>query len=558
MKKVVYQGKQVTLADKEFLASGGQGDIYLHGGVVYKIYHDAMPADLVDKITELTVLDRPNIIRPLGVVYSAISQEPIGYTMDYADNTVGMPLLFTTSYISRNNIQLKDTEDLIASMADTTSFIHSKGILLVDGNEFNYLVDKATYKKPYFIDVDSYATQKHPATVIMPSVRDYASSGFSTLTDWYSFGVVTFQLFTGIHPYKGKHPTLKSIEDRCKHHVSVFNKDVSTPAAVRDFNSIPANYKTWYENLFEKGQRTPPPNMVSAVQMRTKRKYVSTSFNIEKVLACDSTIHSVEWIFGNQVIITEKSIYINGKQHSRHHNHSVVTASPTGVLFEAWYDTQFHYWDILRGLDHVEDYRADQWFSIEGRLYSLYENQLFEIEVRTIGSGQQLAALVIHTQPIYQQSSQIFSNVIYTNLFGISYFYIPSRKAVRIYQEVALEGFKILDAKFEKDQLLIIAIDTKGKMGQVGAAKRVRVDVEAPMHIEVTDIDIQETNVTVLSNGVSIVYDSLEDEIDISRVASEDHKIIQNAGLPHALSLVNNGTQAHYFVDDTLYKFSVK
>jgi DNA-binding helix-hairpin-helix protein with protein kinase domain len=123
MKKCVYRGKQVTLTDREFLASGGEGDCYYHAGQIFKIYHNALRPDFVQKIGELSVLDHPNIIRPLGIVYGAITNEPIGYVMDYADNTASLPLLFTTSYIMRNNISLQTTQQLVQQMMETIEFI---------------------------------------------------------------------------------------------------------------------------------------------------------------------------------------------------------------------------------------------------------------------------------------------------------------------------------------------------------------------------------------------------------------------------------------------------
>ncbi len=185
MQKVIHKGKQVILKDSEFLAAGGQGSCYLHAGLVFKIYSNPLQADLVDKLTELSCLDRPNILRPLDILYD-VNNRAIGCTMAFADNTGGLPLLFTTSFITRNNISLQDTQQLIENMAETIRFIHSKGIIDADNNEFNQLIDKNGFRKSYFIDTDGYATRNHPATVIMPSIRDYTTKSFNELTSWYA------------------------------------------------------------------------------------------------------------------------------------------------------------------------------------------------------------------------------------------------------------------------------------------------------------------------------------------------------------------------------------
>ncbi len=552
MQKVIYKGKQITLSDREFLASGGQGSCYLHNGLVFKVYFDKLDSQYVDKLRELMILDHPNILRPLDILYDTNNQA-IGFTLNYADNTVGLPLLFTTSFITRNNIALSDTQKLIENMSGTMQFVHSKGILDVDNNEFNQLIDKNGFRRSYFIDTDGYATKNHPATVIMPSIRDYTSNTFSKETSYYAFGVITFQLFTGIHPYKGKHPTLKTIEERCKHHVSVFNKDVGTPPSVRDFANIPSNYLDWYKDLFEKGLRTPPPAIVSAPQMRTKKKYVSVAFNIEKLFTADEPIKAVEWLYGNQVIMTENFIYVNGKKFDRHHKYSVVTVSTEGALHEVWFDdTGMYYRDILRTLDHKTDsFRASKWFTVDGRLYTIYEGQMFEIGIKSAIT----TPYIVHTQPIHEQSAQTFSGVVYANIFGKAYFYIPcAPKSVNVYQQPVLDGKRVIDAKYDREQLSVIAAEPDGTIKRW----RMAVTGDGSLQIEAEDVGMQETNTTVLSNGISITYDSVEDQIDIAPVGQINHKIIRDAGIPSSASLVSTGTTAHYFVDDSLYKFSVK
>lgn len=556
MQKVVYRGKQVTLTDREFLASGGQGSCYLHNGLVFKVYFNTLDSTYVSKLQELMILDHPNILRPLDILYNTNNQA-IGFTLNYADNTVGLPLLFTTSFITRNNISLLDTQQLVSDMANTMKFVHSKGILDVDNNEFNQLIDKNGFRRSYFIDTDGYATKNHPATVIMPSIRDYTTTTFSKETSYYAYAVLTFQLFTGIHPYKGKHPTLKTMEERCRHHVSVFNKDVGTPPSVRDFSNIPNNYLDWYKDIFENGKRLPPPNMISAPQMRQKRKYVSAAFNIEKILTAQEAIKSVEWLYGNLVVMTENFLYVNGKEFDRHHPYSVVIASQDGVLYEVYFNDTYGMIliDILKKytLPDGGTYRASKWFSINGRLYSIYESQLFEFEIRKMGGN--ILPVVIHTQPIHEQSAQTFAGVVYANIFGKAYFYIPcASKAVNVYQQPVLDGKRIIDVKYDREQMVVIAAESDGTIKRW----RMAVTGDGSLQIEADDISMQETNTTVLSNGISITYDSVEDQIDLAPVGQMNHKIIKDAGLPAGATLVSTGTTAHYFVDDSLYKFSVK
>ena len=57
----------------------------------------------------------------------------------------------------------------------------------------------------------------------MDSVRDRHAAGWNEGTDWFSFALVSFQMFVGIHPYKGKHPALKTLDERMAQNVSVLH-----------------------------------------------------------------------------------------------------------------------------------------------------------------------------------------------------------------------------------------------------------------------------------------------------------------------------------------------
>jgi hypothetical protein len=105
----------------------------------------------------------------------------------------------------------------------------------------------------------------------MPSIRDWHSNVFDERSDWFSWGIVTFQVFTGIHPYKGRHDGYKNsdLEKRMRDNVSVFNKGVHLNAAVRDFTKIPGGLLDWYQRVFEHGERSIPPSPLDTTRTTT-------------------------------------------------------------------------------------------------------------------------------------------------------------------------------------------------------------------------------------------------------------------------------------------------
>jgi serine/threonine protein kinase len=141
--------------------------------------------------------------------------KPIGYTMKYLTDTYQLVRLFTKKFRDVNNIKPNQILKLVQHMQNVIhKNIHPNRILLVDINENNFLVDKQ-FKTVHFIDVDSYQTPFFPATALMESVRDRHTKGFNENSDWFSFAVLSFQMFIGIHPFRGTHKTIQYPANLC-------------------------------------------------------------------------------------------------------------------------------------------------------------------------------------------------------------------------------------------------------------------------------------------------------------------------------------------------------
>src|ERR1051326_6279805 len=140
------------------------------------------------KIDELSLLVQPNIIRPLELIIDGRNR-PVGYSMRSAGKTYSLCQLFPKAFRQRNNLTPDLMLRLVRQLQTGVSHIHSRGILIVDLNEMNFLV-ASDFNELFFIDVDSYQTPSFPATVLMESVRDRHAKSFSSDSDWFSFAVV--------------------------------------------------------------------------------------------------------------------------------------------------------------------------------------------------------------------------------------------------------------------------------------------------------------------------------------------------------------------------------
>lgn len=264
--KVTLEGHgQVTLRPNDYVTQGGEGAIYRKDKHIIKLYLDPqkMVRDgMTDKVRLLAKsLTHPSIVAPKGIVTG--NGQALGYFMPYVAGEA-YPKLFTNDGRAEVGFTDASVKYLTREMQEVIAAAHSSGALLVDGNELNWLADVTdTHKpKPYAIDVDSWQIDRFKASVIMPSIRDWHSPTITEATDWFAWGIVTFLLFTGIHPYRGTLPGYKpnELERRMRDNASVFNPAVRLNKTVRDFSVIPGPLRTWYEETFERGLRTVPPS----------------------------------------------------------------------------------------------------------------------------------------------------------------------------------------------------------------------------------------------------------------------------------------------------------
>lgn len=265
----------VTLESRHVIAAGGEGTVYGRDGDAFKIYHQ--PRDLADKIRLLQAVDHPGIVSPRGILADEQGRF-VGYWMRRQAGEA-LPNLFANAWRQANGFGPAETEATAAAMREIVEFAHSRSALLVDANEFNWLVAGLDRRwlgrrpRPVAIDVDSWQIGRYPGTVLMLSIKDWQATVLSEKTDWFAWAVVTFQLFTGIHPYKGTHPKFGrgDLEARMRANASIFDAGVRLNAAVRDPSAIPTGLLAWYRAVFHDGARSPPPAQFGVVTASTAK-----------------------------------------------------------------------------------------------------------------------------------------------------------------------------------------------------------------------------------------------------------------------------------------------
>lgn len=217
-------GKKYDIDEKNFINSGGEGKVIsIGGGRVAKLYFEASNAISDEKIRELSCLDGNYFIKPeIGV-----SGDLNGYIMPELDNSAYFPLyfLYSEKFCIKNSFPSDYKNEISKKMVSAVKDAHSHGIVIGDLNPFNIMVSNKLDVK--FIDVDSYETKscKHNDK-LLEEIRDYKNGGkISMESDYFALAVCIFNLFTGIHPYKGIHNVYKDcLKDREINDLSLMNE----------------------------------------------------------------------------------------------------------------------------------------------------------------------------------------------------------------------------------------------------------------------------------------------------------------------------------------------
>jgi len=553
----------VNLTQRNFIAKGGEGKIFSSSGVVFKIYEN--PSGMIPeaKIEELAVLNRPNILRPLDIVLDK-RDAIVGFTMSEVKNTVPICKMFTNTFRNDNGITDDMTGAMVERLHADTSFIHQKKCLIVDGNELNFLVELGKFDVPFFIDVNCYKTPSFPPTAIMPNIRDWTSKDFSELTDWFSFAIIACQLYVGIHPFKGKHPKYKKneMQKRVMDSVSIFNKDVRVPKAVRDFGLIPRNYLDWMVELFENGKRIPPPTTAGAVgEVKEKIIVVTSTDNFEIRVINDfvDPILFYRYTLQREVTRTTKNLFLGLTKHAVSTGVNVVftPSSVTPILAK-----------IEKGMLKLKSLgkpittptiAVSEIMVVDNTLYTRHEGDLCEFKFSEI--GDKILVSSAHVWNIAPKSSLVFTNVIYHSLLGVPYLFIPIPEVTGKTHSIAvnvcideLAGYKVLDAKYDdhvcvvlghKDNqydLIVIKFDNSFK------------------HVcrVIPNVDDQNVNFVTMEKGIVVLIHDDKMEVFSKNPMDTTIKLIEDKDLDSDMRLCKHGAALRFHKGKKLYSIKMK
>lgn len=543
---------------KNFIAKGGEATVYSYHNDVFRIYHDKSKMVPLEKINELSVLkSKDHIILPKEIVTDK-KNEIVGFTMNNIGNrTLPLMRLFNTGFWKKNNLNINKIIKIVEFMQETTIFVHKNECLIVDFNELNNLIDDTNFSLVYYIDTCAWKTRSYPPTAVTLFAKDYTKNIFDEYTDWYSFAILVFQLFTGTHPFRGSHPKYKGLPikeetvKRMKENASVYDRGVTLNTAVRDISNIPSNYNIWFKDLFVSGKRCFPPGMAGVVTIIHVDKIISKDILITTFYReFDKEIIDYKSVLGKEIFYFDDSLIVDNKEYKD--CKSIIfdcELTPYNVRVEKGFLT---FKNLNTGQKEISNFKSEKFFIIDNELYNKYED--FVCHIKLNKTPVKLLISVNNQWNVMRYSSKIFDGVIYENILGKCWFFIP------VYQKnwgvtigiKELDDYKIIDCVMKKNILIVIG---KNKNDLKKFIIKFNAKFNEYKSFSIKD-NIDVINFVVLDNG--IVVNAEEDKIEIFDSNFEKDKTKYVDGDIMNMSLINKGNDVMIIENKKISKITLK
>jgi uncharacterized protein YlzI (FlbEa/FlbD family) len=425
----------------------------------------------LDKINALCKLTPKNVLAPRDICLNN-RDIPVGFTMDYVSDTVFLCWLFNRGWRIQNNVTPDMITKLINKMRETTITLHNEKCVVGDYNEMQFLTNKS-FSDVYFCDTDSYQIGRFGCTAIMDTVRDriLPFGQFNEGSDWFAFAVVTSQLFTGVHPYKGRHPDYTKREvNQLKlmdENISIFNPLVTMPKQAQPLNSIPHNIRDWYEEVLERKWRDIPPKIGTGVQfivMPTRVLSSTDTFEVKEALSIPELIRKICLVNGKLYIVGENTLYLNDRAITSlplSSEHFVVKCEGdfNHIRCEQ-YGKNLHFYHLPNPNQEIYSCLAHHVTTYDGELYIIRDGSAIKCTFKKM-----FGKVMCDEQKVgdvFTPTVKAFPGVFVQDILGIPWIGVPNNNSFNNIQLSKLIYHRIIDAKYEGGICLLIT-EHKGK-----------------------------------------------------------------------------------------------
>jgi len=564
MSQYVVGGQSLVLSQADFIAQGGEGALYGQADYAYKIYHDSKHMIPQKKMDALSQLSSDYIVKPLQPVCNH-QQRTVGYQMHWVKDTLPLVKLFSNGARQQLGVTPESTLALIQQMQTVIQSVHDAGMVMVDGNEMNYLVDGQSLTQAYFIDVDSYQTPAFAAKVLMPSIRDWSAQVFDARSDWFSFAIIACQLLVGIHPFKGRHPQLKSkdLKQRQLKNLSIFNAQTTLPPTVRDFDLIPEDLKNWFVALFEQGKRCPPPDIVGSCRFKPTFQYLTQlhQFETRCVVELPEPITGYAYVQGQHWGMTAASLWHQQQAYPKAAETVCVwqpDSAPCGQgagIFQVYREhgvvcvADEHGVLLWRGI------RCDDFMLTAARIYVKHGAYLYEIKHSRIGQKDYFSSVnQWSTMPL---ATQVCRGCWVQNILGKTFLSTPYAAGKCTTVAVPeMDGSQVLEGAYVSGVSVFTVYQNNRYHRYILIWDASHARYQIRQH---ADIDYRDVNFCVLNHGLVLLITAEETlEVFQATAAEATVKVIHDPQISTDMRLFSAQDQAIFCLGHRVYQWHMK
>jgi hypothetical protein len=571
MKYFIKGGDSVDLSQKDFIASGGFGKVYKKNNFAYKIYDNPSNMLPIEKISELAVLKDQDIIKPERIITNS-SKEFVGYTMRYVK---GSPIckMFTHTFKKNNKITDKICLSLLSKFYTKIEHVHSNNILLVDVNELNFLVNDS-FNEIYFIDTDGYQTKSFKATGIMDSIRDRhcQNNDFNENTDWFSWGILACQLITGLHPYRGGHPDFdnidlaKRMDARMIKNISIFNSKTKLPPFIKNFDNIPSALKQWFISVFENGKRIKPPKDFDSVIILTPinvKEITGTNlFDISLLYSFKQELIKYKEINGDKFALLNDKLIFNDKSYNIPNVKSELFFNVPSSLnkpFVYYIENEtLKCFDCIYQTEIECSLKSTDIFQVDDRIYYVNKDKFYEIEIIKLSNKVIVESNSVGNALDIPNATKSFDGTLMQNMLGRHYFSINPKSRFSYQIGIKeLDSYTVIDAKYEKNVLIVSAITRKG----INEKFVIRFNSNYTSYSlrKISNVQNSDVNFTVNQSGICIfLVDDSNIEIFSNNSETTSVKSFNDQSIDTSMILTSNASKVMFVKDKSVYSISVK
>lgn len=289
---IFFRGAKKAHHPQNRLASGGEGDVYaLSNSQAVKIYHnpDTINEEKLHLLCHLSTagLLPQTAYGPQELVYDR-SGRAIGFVMPKMPaEAIPLKSFCAPNFQKANHITPAVIFPLFDRILRDVQRFHRGGVIIGDFNDTNVFIDGRNFDAVFWVDIDSTQIGRFPCPVAHPAffdphlyhVTDLATQpAFTAASDRYAFLIHLAKALTGVHPYGGTHPKIKTLPDRATRHLSFFEPTVQLPPFAKNPHTLPDPLKKIFKAYFCRGQRPELP--VDLFQLAAGASAVLTTGNL--------------------------------------------------------------------------------------------------------------------------------------------------------------------------------------------------------------------------------------------------------------------------------------